>query len=235
MAKMKLSVVIPCYNEEKTIKEIVKRVEDVKIEDFEKEIIIVDDCSKDGTRNVLNEIPHKIFYHEVNQGKGAAVRTGLQHATGDIILIQDADLEYDPKEYPKLIKPIIEGKTSVVYGTRFAELKLKLFGDGKTPIPLHYIGNKGLTLITNTIYGCKLTDMETCYKVMTKEVVQKLKLRAQRFDFEPEITAKILKQGYKILEVPIEFKPRGFEEGKKITWKDGIKAIYYLVKYRFVD
>ena len=231
---MKLSIIIPVYNEEKHILEVIGKVKKVKLNNIIKEIIVVDDFSTDSTKKILSELKDsslKIFFHQKNHGKGAAIRTALKHATGDIILIQDADLEYNPKEYPKLLKPIIENKTKVVYGSRLETIKKDL----KNMYKLHYIGNIFLTLMTNLLYGTKITDMETGYKVFRREVIKDMKLRAKRFDFEPEITAKILKKGYKIKEVPIDVVARKFNEGKKITWRDGVKALYYLIKYRFTD
>jgi len=231
---MKLSIIIPVYNEEKTILKVLDKVKKVKLNDITKEIILVDDFSTDGTKNILSELKDsslKIFFHQKNHGKGAAIRTALKHATGDIIIIQDADLEYEPEEYPKLLEPIIENETKVVYGSRLKAIRKNI----KNMYKLHYIGNTVLTLMTNLLYGSMISDMETCYKVFRKEVIKDMKLKARRFDFEPEITAKILKKGYKIKEVPINFVGRSFNEGKKITWKDGIKALYSLVKYRFVD
>ena len=230
----KLSIIVPAYNEEKTILKVIDRVKNTKLKNMEKEIIVVDDFSADGTKRVLSGLKGrnlKIFFHEKNRGKGAAIRTALKHATGDIILIQDDDLEYDPKEYKKLLKPIIENKTKVVYGSRFKSISKNL----EKMYKLHYFGNLFLTVMTNILYGAKITDMETGYKVFKKEVIEGIKLRARRFDFEPEITAKILKKGYKITEVPIDFMGRKFSEGKKITWKDGVKALLYLIKYRFTD
>jgi glycosyltransferase involved in cell wall biosynthesis len=231
---MKLSIIIPVYNEEKTILKVLDKVKKVKLNDITKEIILVDDFSTDGTKNILSELKDsslKIFFHQKNHGKGAAIRTALKHATGDIIIIQDADLEYEPEEYPKLLEPIIENETKVVYGSRLKAIRKNI----KNMYKLHYIGNTVLTLMTNLLYGSMISDMETCYKVFKKEVLNDIKLKSKRFDFEPEITAKILKKGYKIKEVPINFVGRKFDEGKKITWKDGIKALYYLIKYRFVD
>lgn len=231
---MKLSVIIPAYNEVKTIDKIIKRVKGVKLKNIKKEIIIIDDFSTDGTREKLKKIKDKniknirVFFHKKNFGKGMAVRTGLKHSRGDIIIIQDADLEYYPEEYPKLIKPILEKKTKVVYGSRFL----------KKPKPryrIYYFGNILLSMFTNILYGSNISDMETCYKVFTKDVIKSIKLRAKRFDFEPEITSKILKRDYKIIEVPISYKSRSVEEGKKIGWKDGLKAFLVLLKYRLVD
>ncbi len=230
----KLSVIIPVFNEENTIKKIIDKVKNVKLIGVSKEIIIVDDCSKDDTKKILKNMDDKslkIFYHKKNMGKGAAIRTGLKNSTGKIILIQDADLEYDPKEYPKLLGPILKGQTKVVYGSRLESIRENI----KEMYKLHYIGNVLLTFMTNLLFNAKITDMETCYKVFKKEAIQNIKLNANRFDFEPEITAKILKKGYKIFEVPISFSGRKFDEGKKITWVDGIKAVFYLFKYRFID
>ena len=231
---LKLSVIIPVYNEENTIKNVIDKVKKVHIKGISKEIIVIDDFSTDRTRNALEKIKDKslkVLHHKKNIGKGAAIRTGLQNATGDIILIQDADLEYDPKEYEKLLSPLIKNKVDVVYGSRLNSIRKNM----KNMYKLHYIGNLFLTLMTNLLYGVRITDMETGYKVFRKEVVKGMHIKANRFDFEPEITAKILKKGYKIFEVPISFAGRRFDEGKKTTWKDGVQAAYYLVKYRFFD
>jgi len=225
---MKLSIIIPVFNEEKTIVDVFNRVKKVKI-GMDKEIIIVDDCSKDNTKEELKKIKDaKIFFHDVNQGKGAAIRTGLQHVTGDVVMIQDADLEYDINEYPKLLDPIKNNEADVVYGSRF-------MGKYKPKYWTYYMGNKFLTLLTNLLYGSSITDMETCYKVMKADIIKGIKLRARRFDFEPEITAKLMKKRIRILEVPISYECRDFDEGKKISWKDGVKAIYYLMRYRLFD
>lgn len=234
---MKLSIIIPVYDEEATISEIISRVKKVKLpKGISKEVVVVDDGSKDASAKILKRIKGiKFFAHKVNQGKGAAVRTGLTHVSGDIVLVQDADLEYNPNDYPRLLKPILEKKAEVVYGTRLKNYPIKVLGTNHTPFITHYLGNKLLTLVTNFLYGGGLTDMETCYKVFTRQVAKSLRLKSNRFEFEPEITAKILKRGYKIFEVPIKVKPRGYDEGKKITWKDGFIAIWSLVKYRFVD
>lgn len=230
----KLSILMPVYNEKNTILKIIDEVKKAKLKGLAKEIIIVDDFSTDGTRVILNRIKDssvKIYYHSRNQGKGAAIRTAISNSTGDILLVQDADLEYSPKEYKKLLKPIMENNADVVYGSRLESIRRNL----KKMYKLHYIGNLFLTLMTNMLYHTKISDMETGFKVFRREVIKNINLKSRRFDFEPEITSKILKRGYKIHEVPIDFIGRKFNEGKKITWKDGVKAAYYLLKYRFVD
>ncbi|MBD3203419.1 glycosyltransferase [Candidatus Woesearchaeota archaeon] len=230
----RISIIIPVYNEEKTILKILEKIEKVNIP-IEKEIIVIDDFSDDGTKNILNkkERDIKLVFHEKNLGKGAAVRTGLKHATGDIILIQDADLEYDPNDYSKLLEPIINNETKVVYGSRFLGENYEKWSSQKNIIRSHLFGNKFLSFMTQILYSRKITDMETCYKVLSKDVLANINLEARGFELEPEITAKIINKGYDIVEVPINFNPRSFEEGKKINWKDGIKALYYLVKFRF--
>lgn len=225
---------MPVYNEAKTIHEIIDRVMAADIGDVRKELIIVDDGSKDGTRDVLRDMSqnsqHRIYFHGQNMGKGAALRTALHYATGDIILIQDADLEYDPAEYAELIKPVLEGKADVVYGSRLTGGKVaRAFNFW------HYLGNKLLTFITNILYNAILSDMETCYKVFRADVIKSFQIKSNRFDFEPEITAKVLKRRYKLYEMPISYYGRDFAEGKKITWRDGFAAVWALVKYRFVD
>lgn len=227
---MNLSVIIPVYNEKNTVREIVRRVQATGLA---WEILMVDDGSKDGTRNILAEMDGKdgvrVILHEKNQGKGAAVRTGLQNARGDVFLIQDADLEYDPREYPNLLKPIEEGVADVVYGSRF------LGAPHRAILFWNMVANKLLTLMTNILYNNMLTDMETGYKVFKREIVQDMKLRANRFDFEPEFTAKILKRNVRLYEVPISFNPREYSEGKKIGLRDAFEAVWALLKYRFMD
>ena len=225
---MKLSIIIPCYNEKSTIREVIDAVLAAPYDD--KEIIVVDDCSKDGTKEVLLEeiepLVHQILFHKVNQGKGAALRTGIQAATGDIVLIQDADLEYDPQEYPNLVEPILRNKADVVYGSRFM---------GSQPHRVlyfwHSVGNMVLTILSNMFTNLNLTDMETCYKVFRREIIQGISIKENRFGFEPEITAKIAKLECRIFEVGISYYGRTYKEGKKIGWKDGFRAIYCIVKY----
>lgn len=234
---MKLSIIMPVYNEEKTVGEILRRMKQVRLPNrLGREIIVVDDGSTDTTPNVLAKAREiKVIRHRRNKGKGAAVRTGIKKAEGEIILIQDADLEYDPEDYPRLLEPILADKAKVVYGTRLKNYPLRIFGKRRTPLLTHYLGNKFLTLFANLLYGGGLTDMETGYKIFKSEVLKTFRLKADKFDFEPEITAKILKAGHKIYEVPIKVKPRGYDEGKKITWKDGFVAVWTLLRCRFKD
>ncbi|MGQ9598468.1 MAG: glycosyltransferase family 2 protein [Anaerolineae bacterium] len=229
---MKLSIVMPVYNECSTLRKILRQVRAVELPGIEKEILVVDDGSTDGSQAILAEEAQagdlRVFYHERNCGKGAAVQTAVKHATGDIVLIQDADLEYDPRDYPTLIRPIVEGRVAVVYGSRF-------LGPRKAMLFWHMLGNKLLTLTTNILYNAILSDMETCYKCFRADVLKGIPLRSRRFEFEPEITAKVLKRGYRIFEVPISYYGREYTEGKKITWRDGPIAFWTLIKYRFVD
>lgn len=226
---MKLSVVIPVYNERGTIQELLRRVRAAPV-DAEKEIVAVDDCSSDGTRDILSQETQagdlKLVFHTVNMGKGAAVRSGLAQTTGDVILIQDADLEYDPDDYPALLRPILRQRAKVVYGSRF-------LGEHKAMLFWHSLGNNFLTLAANVLYDSSLTDMETCYKVFTREVADRIRLRSPRWGFDPEITARILKMGYRIYEVPISYTGREFAEGKKISWRDGLVVLWTLLKCRF--
>lgn len=227
---MKLSIIIPVYNEKNTIKEILRQVRQVDLDPLDKEIIVVDDGSTDGTTDILKyeaDSSLKFIRHQQNQGKGAAISSGLAKATGDLVIIQDADLEYDPNDYKKLINPILKGKAKVVYGSRFT-------GERRNMLFWHYVGNRLLSLVTNILYNTTLSDMETGYKLFTKEALNGIKIKAKRFEFEPEITAKILKKGVRIYEVPISYTGREFSEGKKISWKDGFIALWTLIKYRFV-
>jgi glycosyltransferase involved in cell wall biosynthesis len=226
----KLSVIIPVYNEERTVEEIVRRVQQAPFP-LEKEILIVDDASTDGTGAILERLEGgnvRVFRHPANRGKGAAIRTAQPHCTGDLVVVQDADLEYYPEEYGLLAGPILDGRADVTYGTRF-------LGTHRVFLFWHYMGNLFLTFLTNLLYNTMLSDMETCFKMCRTEIFQSLRLTADRFGFEPEFTAKIFKRGYKVYEVPISYNGRGYEEGKKITWRDGVAALYFLVKFRFTD
>jgi glycosyltransferase involved in cell wall biosynthesis len=239
---MKLSIIVPVYNEIATINEILRRIRAVRLAVpvgygerngtevvLEREIVVVDDGSTDGTRDYLRSLegePDLItVFHEQNQGKGAAVRTGLQHATGDVLLIQDADLEYDPRDYPALLQPILEGRAKAVYGSRFR-------GPTRAMFFWHMVGNRFLTLVTNVLYDTILSDMETCYKVFSREIAEQLDLRATGWGFDPEITAQILRRGHRIYEVPISYAGREVEEGKKISWRDAFTVLWTLFKYR---
>ena len=226
---LKLSVVIPVDNERDTLMDLVDRV---LATPFEKEILIVDDYSTDGTRELLREYENPVvkkFYHEENRGKGAALRTAIRHATGDVVLIQDADLEYDPSEYGKLIEPIEQDLADVVYGSRF------LGGPHRVLFYWHYLGNQLLTTLSNMTTNLNLTDMETCYKVFRREVIQSIPLKSNRFGFEPEVTAKIARRGYRVYETPISYHGRTYAEGKKIGWRDGVNAIWTIIRYHFGD
>ena len=228
----KLSVIIPAYNERGTLEEVLGRVARAPME---KEVIVVDDGSDDGTREILERLSQdadpsdrlRIFFHDRNQGKGAAVRTGIAHATGDWILIQDADLEYDPQDYAVLLAPLLEGRADVVYGSRFLD------GTHRTRYLQHYLANRFLTFVSNLMTGLKLTDMETGYKVFRRDVLNGIRLRSNRFEIEPEITAKVARRGCRIYEVPISYNSRSYQEGKKITWVDGVKALWALFRFRF--
>ncbi len=232
---MKLSIIIPVYNEKETVAVILKKVLAIQLENMEKEVLVVDDGSHDGTKEILQEIqkeeshnPLWIFYHPQNRGKGAAVSTALSQVTGDIVIIQDADLEYDPEDYPVLMMPILKYGADAVYGTRF-------LGIHRAFMFWHYLANKALTLATNVLFDSMISDMEVGYKAFRAEIIKNIKIHARGFDFEPEVTAKILKKKVKLFEVPITYSGRDYSEGKKITWKDGVKAVWTLLKYRFKD
>jgi glycosyltransferase involved in cell wall biosynthesis len=226
---MKVSIVVPVYNEKDTIETIISRINKARVYDLEKEIIIVDDFSTDGTRDILKKYSDaniKILYHEKNKGKGAALRTGFGNATGDIVIIQDADLEYDPADYEKLLKPFLDGKADVVYGSRF------MGGEPHRVIYFwHYVGNKLLTMFSNMFTNLNLTDMETCYKIFKKEVLDKIRIEEDRFGFEPEVTAKVSMLNVRIYEVGISYSGRSYAEGKKIGIKDGFRTLYVIIKY----
>ena len=233
---MKISIIVPVYNEEKTISKILDKLSKVNLK-IKKEIIIVDDGSKDRSKELIegyienkkrNKTEDYRFIPKENRGKGSAIKEGIKSATGDIITIQDADLEYNPEDYKKLIKPIIQNKAEVVYGSRFLK-------EHKPMYKTYFLGNKLLTLLTKILYNSEITDMETCYKVFRSDIIKNIKIKANRFDFEPEVTARILKQGIKIKEIPISYSPRSIEEGKKINWKDGLQAIWTLIYWRFRD
>ena len=249
VSRPKLSVVIPVYNERATIEQILERVQAIEID---KEIIVVDDGSANGTRGFLEALAQtashnpatmrlpqigsllrtdniKVFFLPKNQGKGAALRRGFREACGEIIIVQDADLEYDPREYPGLIQPVEQGLADVVFGTRFQG------GPHRVLFFWHYVGNRFLTTLSNMLTNLNLSDVWTCYKVFRKEVLENIELRENRFGFEPEVTAKVAKQGYRVYEVPISYHGRSYAEGKKITWKDGVKALWYIVRYRLFD
>ncbi len=239
LSKKTLSIVIPVYNEEKTIGFVLDQLEKVNFTGVTKEIVVVNDGSSDNSVKIIQERKNKIsglrfFDHKINQGKGAAVQTGLKNAKGDILMIQDADLEYDPNDIPRLLKPILDRHADIVYGTRLRRMPNLKKEEKSIRFLLHYLGNRWLSLVTTILYGSVVTDMETCYKLFTKEAFKGIKLKSRGFDLEPEITAKFLKKGLKIMELDIVTKPRGYDEGKKLnTFRDGFKAIWTLLKYRF--
>jgi len=229
---VKLSIVMPVYNERQFVLEIIDRVMAVQLDGLERELIVVDDCSKDGTRDVLKTLQRPgvtVVYHEQNRGKGAALRSGFARCAGDVILIQDADLEYNPTDYPVLLKPILDRNADVVYGSRF------LGGPHRVHLFWHMVGNRFLTLLSNMMSNLNLTDMETCYKVFRREVLDGMTLRSDRFGFEPEFTLKVARGGWRVYEVPISYHGRDYTEGKKIGWKDGVSAVYTIMKFRFFD
>lgn len=225
----KLSVIVPSFNEAKTIKTIISRLKKLNLKKTKLEIIVVNDASTDNTKKILKTIKGiTVITHKENKGKGAAIRAGLKHVTGDYTLIQDADLEYDPQDIISLINPVATDKAEVIYGSRF-------LGPHKNMLFWHFLGNKFLSFVTNILFNTTLSDMEVCYKLIPTKLIKSFNLKSDRFGFEPEITAKILKQGIRIYEVPISYSGREFSEGKKITWRDGIKAFFLLIKFRFID
>jgi len=229
---VKLSIVMPVYNERQFVREIIERVLSVRLDGLQRELIVADDCSKDGTRDLLRNLglaDVTVVFHDQNMGKGAALRSGFSRASGDIILIQDADLEYNPADYPVLLKPILDRNADVVYGSRF------LGGPHRVHLFWHMVGNRFLTLLSNMMSNLNLTDMETCYKVFRREVLEGMILRSDRFGFEPEFTLKVARKGWRVYEVPISYHGRDYSEGKKIGWKDGFSAIWTIIKYRFID
>lgn len=231
---MKLSVIIPVYNEPDTIAKIVKKAEKVNLGNVKKEIIIVDDASTDNTAIAIRNLKGRCIklFHKKNKGKGGALKTGISKATGDIIVFQDADLEYDPKDYATLIRPIIRGEAKVAFGSRFVNQRLNLFGKKRSPHLLHWFGNKFLTFAFNTLYGTNLTDAEPCYKMFTSDVLKSMRISSNRFEYDIELMCKLVRKGHKIIQLPISYHPRTFEEGKKINWKDGIVAFLTMLKYR---
>lgn len=228
----KVSIIIPIYNEEKTLLEILGKVEKVDLGELKKEIILIDDYSKDNSRDILKTLKdsgkYKIIFHDRNRGKGAALQSGFREAAGDIIMIQDADLEYNPNDYLKVLQPILSDRADVCYGSRMT---------GNNPVGYwyYYLGNYIISLVTRLLYGCKITDVETCYKFFKRDILDKINIKAASFDFEAEFSAKILKNKFRYAEVPISYDPRSFSEGKKISWKDGVRAIWVLVKYKFFN
>lgn len=230
---MKLSIVIPAYNEEATIERVIRRVQDVDLGAIEKEIIVVNDGSRDGTERILRGLTGiRHLAHERNRGKGAALTTGFRAATGDIILIQDADLEYDPQDYAAVIRPILEGRADAVMGSRFILYRLTLFGKRRSPYLLHYLGNRLITAVTNLLYGQRFTDYEGCYKAFRRDVVAATPVTATGFEFDNELMCKLFRKGARVVEVPIRYAPRTYQSGKKITWRHGLVILWTIIKWR---
>ena len=234
---MKLSIIIPLYNEKNTINKLLKKIKKVDLGKIKKEIIIVDDFSTDGSREILRRLKgdYVRLFQNKNKGKGAALKTGIEKATGEFIIFQDADLEYDPQDYKKLLNPILKNEASIVFGSRFEGKRYIIWGKNKNIHTPHWMGNKGLTLAFNLLYGTKLTDVEPCYKLFTSKVLKSIKVSSDRFEYDIELMCKLVKKGNKIKQLPIKYNPRSFEEGKKINWKDGLVALKVMLKYRFIN
>ncbi len=234
---MKLSIIIPIYNEAKTIMPLLKKIEAVGMGSIKKEIILVDDCSTDGSRDILKTLNGRYIkiFQDKNQGKGAALKAGIKAATGDFIIFQDADLEYDPEDYKKLLSPVLDGKANIAFGTRFVGQEFRPFGKHKTMHSTHWIGNKLLSFAFNFLYGTKLTDVEPCYKLFKSHVLKSVDVKTNRFEYDIELMCKLVKKGNKIIQLPISYSPRKFEEGKKIDWKDGVVALWTMVRNRLTS
>ncbi len=235
MKKQKLSIIIPVYNEAKTIEELLRRISNLNLGSIKKEIILVDDFSTDGSRDVIEKLSKKYvkIFQPRNIGKGAALKAGIKASTGDFVIFQDADLEYDPNDYKKLLKPILDKKTNISFGTRFVGQEFKPFGKHKTMHSTHWVGNKFLTFAFNSLYGTKLTDVEPCYKLFRSSILKSIEVKTNRFEYDLELMCKLVKKGHKIIQLPINYSPRKFEEGKKINWKDGVIALWTMVWNRF--
>jgi len=232
---MKLSIVIPVFNEIQTIKKIIRKIEEVDLGNIKKEIILVDDYSTDGTREIIKKLNEKYvkIFQKKNQGKGAALKAGIRAANGDFIIFQDADLEYEPKDYTKLLQPILENKTNITFGSRFINQKFSILEKNRTMHPIHWIGNRFLTAVFNILYGTSLTDVEPCYKMFKSDILKNVDVKSNGFEYDIELMCRLVKKGYKILQLPISYHPRTFGEGKKINWKDGFIAFITMIKHMF--
>ena len=232
---MKLSIIIPVFNEVGTIQELLRRIENIELTKVKKEVILVDDASTDGSREILKKLKGKYvkIFHDKNKGKGAALKSGIKIATGDFIIFQDADLEYNPNDYVKLLQPILENRANVTFGSRFTYQKLALFGSNRKMHPIHWIGNKFLTFVFNLLYNTSFTDVEPCYKMFKSNILKNTNINSNGFEYDIELMCKIVKKKYKIFQLPISYNIRTFDEGKKVNWKDGIVALITMIKYRF--